>query len=284
MNTFTREFIRSALNEDIGHGDITSDLIVGDHLAFANIMAKERFVLAGMPFVREVFDIIDKETTLDAFIDEGSHVEKGDIIAGVAGSAKALLAGERTALNLLQRLSGIATLSASFVERIRGLPVKIVDTRKTTPGMRLMEKYAVTTGGASNHRFGLFDGILIKDNHISIAGGVREAISLAKKASHLLKIEVEVRDIDGARLAVESGADVIMLDNMSVSEMKRAVAAAHSLNNSIIIEASGGVTLDNVRDIAETGVDLISVGAVTHSARAVDISMKITGIDKMKDS
>lgn len=279
MNTFTREFIRTALNEDIGHGDITSDLIVGDRMASANIMAKEPFVLAGMPFVIEVFDIICRNTKLDIFIDEGSRVERGDIIAAIAGSAKDLLAGERTALNILQRLSGIATLTAAFVDRIRGLPAKIVDTRKTAPGMRFMEKYAVTTGGASNHRFGLFDGILIKDNHISIAGGVREAISIAKKASHLLKIEVEVRDIDEARIAVEHGADVIMLDNMSVSEMKKTVAAAHSLKNSIMIEASGGVTLDNVRDIAETGVDLISVGAITHSARAVDISMKMTGID-----
>jgi nicotinate-nucleotide pyrophosphorylase (carboxylating) len=279
MNTFTREFIRLALNEDIGHGDITSDLIVGNRVASANIMAKEPFVLAGMPFVREVFDIIGGVTKLDTFIDEGSRVNKGDIIAHVAGSAKALLAGERTALNILQRLSGIATLTAAFVEKVRGLPVKIVDTRKTAPGMRFMEKNAVTAGGGSNHRFGLFDGILIKDNHISIAGGVREAMSLAKKAGHLLRIEVEVKDIDEALVAVESGADVIMLDNMSVHEMKRVVAAARSLERSIIIEASGGVTLDNARDIAETGVDLISVGAITHSARAVDISMKIVSAD-----
>lgn len=279
MNTFTREFIRLALNEDIGHGDITSDLIVGDRLASANIMAKEPFVLAGMPFVGEVFDIIGRETKLDPLIDEGSHVEKGDIIAVIAGPAKALLAGERTALNILQRLSGIATLSAAFVEKVKGLPVIIVDTRKTAPGMRLMEKYAVTAGGASNHRFGLFDGILIKDNHISIAGGVREALSLAKKAGHMLRIEVEVKDIDQALFAVESGADIIMLDNMSVNEMKKVVATARSVKRGVMIEASGGVTLDNVRDIAETGVDLISVGAITHSARAVDISMKITGTD-----
>jgi nicotinate-nucleotide pyrophosphorylase (carboxylating) len=279
MNSFTRDIIRAALNEDIGHGDITSDLIVDDRAANANIIAKEIFVLAGMPFVEEVFDIIGGGTKIDVRIEEGSFVSKGDIIARVTGTAKALLAGERTALNILQRLSGIATLTAAFVEKVSGLPVKIVDTRKTSPAMRFMEKYAVTAGGGSNHRFGLFDGILIKDNHISIAGSVKEAIRRAKKAGHLLRIEVEVKDISEALTAVESGADVIMLDNMSVADMKKAVQAVRSMKNGVIIEASGSVRLDNVREIAETGVDIISVGAITHSARAVDISMKITGTE-----
>lgn len=276
MNTGAREIIRAALAEDIGHGDITSELIVGDRMACANIIAKEVFVLAGMPFVRDVFDILCSGTEINIFFEEGTTVKKGDIIARLAGSARVLLAGERTALNILQRLSGIATATAGFVEKVRGLPVKIVDTRKTVPGMRLLEKYAVTVGGGSNHRFGLFDGILIKDNHISIAGGVREAISLAKKAHHLLRIEVEVKDMDELTQAVDSGADVIMLDNMTEGAMKKAVAAARSLNSRIVLEASGNVNLNNIRGIAETGVDLISVGAITHSARAVDISMKIS--------
>jgi len=276
MDSFTRELIRFALNEDIGHGDLTSELIVDDRTASARIMAKEPFVLAGMPFVSEVFDIIGGGTSIEVFCDEGSRLKKGDIIAAVSGSAKNLLAGERTALNILQRLSGIATLTAAFVEKVMGLPVRIVDTRKTSPGMRYMEKYAVVAGGGSNHRFGLFDGILIKDNHITIAGGVKEAIARAKKASHLLKIEVEVKNIGEAFAAVEANADVIMLDNMSADEMKKAVQAVRAVNGNILIEASGSVRLENVRNIAETGVDIISVGAITHSARAVDISMKIS--------
>ncbi len=276
MNSSIREFLKASLSEDIGHGDVTSELIVGAVMSGADIIAKENFVLAGMPFVKDLFDILGGGTGISIFIEEGVKVNKGDVIASVTGSAKVLLAGERTALNILQHLSGIATATAGFVEKVRGLPVKVVDTRKTVPGMRVLEKYAVTVGGGSNHRFGLFDGVLIKDNHISIAGGVREAISLAKKAPHLLKIEIEVKDMDELIQAVDAGADVIMLDNMAVAEMKKAVAAARSRNSRIVLEASGNVNLDNIRDIAETGVDLISVGAITHSARAVDISMKIS--------
>jgi nicotinate-nucleotide pyrophosphorylase (carboxylating) len=275
MNTLIRDFIRSALAEDIGHGDITSELIVGDEQASANIIAKQDLVLAGMPFVLEVFDIIGSGTRIDTFFEEGAFITQGAVIARLSGRADALLAGERTALNILQRLSGIATSSARFVEKVDGLPVRIVDTRKTAPGMRQLEKYAVTAGGAYNHRFGLFDGILIKDNHIRIAGGVEEAIRLAKKANHLLRIEIEVGDINELTQAVEAGADVIMLDNMSIAEMKEAVAVARSMNSRIMLEASGNVNLNNVRDIAATGVDLVSVGAITHSAGAVDISMKI---------
>jgi nicotinate-nucleotide pyrophosphorylase (carboxylating) len=276
MYTEARECIRSALAEDIRHGDITSDLIVGQRTASANIIAKEVFVLAGMPFVSDVFEILGGDIEFNTFIEEGVSVKKGDIIVRLAGNAKALLAGERTALNILQRLSGIATSTAAFVEKVKGLPVKITDTRKTAPGMRMLEKYAVTVGGGSNHRFGLFDGILIKDNHISIAGGVKEAVTLAKKAPHLLKIEVEVKNLIELTQAVDAGADVIMLDNMTEGEMKKAVATARSINSRIVLEASGNVNLNNIRGIAETGVDIISVGAITHSARAVDISMKIS--------
>jgi nicotinate-nucleotide pyrophosphorylase (carboxylating) len=276
MNHLVREFLRAALDEDIGHGDITSELIVDARSASAQVTAKESFVLSGMPFATEVFNILGGGTRVDTRASEGSRVAKGDIVAVVTGPAKDLLAGERTALNILQRLSGISTLTAAFVQAVNGLPVRVVDTRKTSPGMRFMEKYAVAAGGGSNHRFGLFDAVLIKDNHISIAGGVCEAIRLAKKGCHLFRIEVEVKDINEAVAAAGAGADVIMLDNMSGDEMKRAVEAVRAVDKGILIEASGGVRLENIREIAGTGVDIISVGALTHSARAVDISMKIS--------
>ncbi len=276
MRIDARDFIRSALAEDLGHGDITSSLTIGNEKACAHIIAKEPFVLAGMPFVKEVFDILGGGVQIDVLIEEGSRVKKGDIIARLSGGAKELLAGERVALNILQRLSGTATAASSFVEKVKDLPVRITDTRKTTPGMRSMEKYAVAVGGASNHRFGLYDGILIKDNHIKIAGGVKKAIGLAKKGHHLLKIEVEVGNMAELEEAVDAGADVIMLDNMSVAEMTDAVKFARSRNDRVLLEASGNVGLNNVRDIALTGVDIISVGAITHSAKAADISMKIT--------
>jgi nicotinate-nucleotide pyrophosphorylase (carboxylating) len=273
------DLIRAALDEDIGHGDITSSLLIGDEDASAMIIAKEAFVLAGMPFVKDVFEIVGGpggHVKIDVFFAEGAHIKKGNILARLFGRAQDLLAGERVALNILQRLSGIATSAASFVEKVKDLPVRIVDTRKTTPGMRLLEKYAVATGGASNHRFGLYDGILIKDNHIKIAGGVKEAALLAKKAHHLLKIEIEVGDMTELKEALDIGADVVMLDNMLVEDMRKAVKYTRAHNADVVIEASGSVNLRNVRAIAETGVDIISVGAITHSARAMDISMKIT--------
>jgi len=269
-----KEFVRIALEEDLGHGDITSSLIIGDEKASAHIIAKEAFILAGMPFLSDVFDSVGGAVKIDLLFAEGTRIVKGDILARLSGLAKSLLAGERVALNILQHLSGIATTTGNFVEEVKGLPVRIVDTRKTTPGMRLLEKYAVTVGGGANHRFGLYDGILIKDNHIKIAGGVKQAIGLTKKAPHLLKIEVEVKDMDELKAALDAGVDVIMLDNMSIVEMQTAVKIARACNNKILLEASGNVNLQNVRDIAETGVDIISVGAITHSARAVDISMK----------
>jgi nicotinate-nucleotide pyrophosphorylase (carboxylating) len=270
-----KELVRTALEEDLGHGDITSSLIIGDEKASAHIIAKEAFILAGMPFLADVFDSVGGAVKIDLLFAEGTHVAKGDILARLSGLAKSLLAGERVALNILQHLSGVATTTGSFVEKVKGLPVRIVDTRKTTPGMRLLEKYAVTVGGGANHRFGLYDGILIKDNHIKIAGGVRQAIGLTKKAHHLLKVEVEIKNMDELKEALDAGADIIMLDNMSVVEMQTAVKTARAFNKKILLEASGNVNLRNVRAIAETGVDIISIGAITHSARAVDISMKI---------
>lgn len=268
-----RDVIRLALAEDLGHGDISSLLTVQeDKEAKAIIRAKQDLILAGIPFVREVFSIIDPCLEVTAFFDEGVEVSKGKDIAEVKGNARGLLAGERTALNILQRVSGVATLTHKFTTLVSGLPVRIVDTRKTAPGMRFMEKYGVRAGGGDNHRYGLYDGILIKDNHIRIAGGVRQAVQMAKKAHHLLKIEVEVGSFDELAEALDAGADVIMLDNMPVEDMARAVKI---VKGRALIEASGNVTLDNVRRIAETGVDLISVGSLTHSAKAADISMKI---------
>ena len=213
-----------------------------------------------------------RSTVFKTFFAEGAKVRKGDILGEVSGKTKTLLAGERVSLNILQRLSGIATLTSLFVDAVMGTGAKIIDTRKTTPCLRFMEKYAVRMGGGVNHRFGLFDGILIKDNHIEAVGSITKAVALAKAGHHLAKIEVEVENLNDLQEAVEAGADVIMLDNMSVNDMKEAVKI---VQKRIPLEASGNVSLTNVREIAETGVDLISVGALTHSVVAADISLKI---------
>ena len=270
---FVRRVIRLALEEDIGSCDLTTELIVSEsQKSVALIISKGNYVVAGLPFVNEVFRLAGQGTELGIFLNDGSMVEKGDVIAKVSGLTRTLLSSERVALNILQRLSGIATLTHQYVQKVKDLKVKIVDTRKTTPCLRYMEKYAVRTGGGSNHRFGLDDGILIKNNHIKAAGGITAAIRAAKKVHHLAKIEVEVENLNDLREALSSGADVVMLDNMSVEDMREAVEVAKGM---AIIEASGNVTIERVRDIAETGVDLISVGALTHSALAADISMKI---------
>lgn len=267
------ETIRLALAEDIGQGDITSLLTVpAESDARAVIRAKEDLVLAGMPFVKKVFHALDALVEIKTLRGEGERLGRGAEVAHIAGKARSLLAGERVALNILQRVSGIATLTRSFADKVADLPVRLADTRKTVPGMRLMEKYGVRAGGGANHRFGLFDGILIKDNHIAVAGGVGKALALAKKAHHLMKIEIEVKSFDELAEALAGGADIIMLDNMPPGEMKKAVAFA---KGRALLEASGGVTADNLRQIAETGVDIVSVGALTHSARAMDLSMKI---------
>jgi nicotinate-nucleotide pyrophosphorylase (carboxylating) len=271
-----REIIRIALEEDIGNGDITTAfLIPEDSESRALIIAKDNFIVAGIPFIKEVFGFFDREVRFNVFIHDSSKVMKGDVIAEVSGKTRVLLSGERVSLNLLQRLSGIATLTNMFVEKVRGLHAKIVDTRKTTPGLRFMEKYAVRAGGGNNHRFGLFDGILIKDNHIEAVGSITGAAPQQSEGHHLAKIEVEVENLKDLKEAIEGGADIVMLDNMSVKDMKEAVNIVRSSKKDVILEASGNVSLENVKEVAETGVDLISIGALTHSATAVDISMKI---------
>lgn len=270
------DLLRLALIEDIGHGDITTALTVdGGMWSEAMVMAKEETLLAGLPFFIKVFDLLDPEVAVIPQRTDGEVLRKGDIIAVVKGKAASLLMGERVALNILQRLCGIAMVTSLFVREVQGLPVKILDTRKTTPNMRFMEKYAVRTGGGANHRFGLSDGILIKDNHIAAAGGVREALRRVKGRPFLTKVEVEVKTFEELKEALDEEADVIMLDNMDDAEMAQAVALARA-TRAVILEASGNVTLERVRTIAQAGVDAISSGYLTHSARAADISMKIT--------
>ncbi len=268
------------LKEDLGRGDITSHSTVrGGIRGRGRFLAKQDFVVCGIEIAEAVFSVLDADIQLESHAYDGDRLTKGTEFARIEGNALTLLEGERTALNLLQRLSGIATLTKTFVDAIQGTNARIVDTRKTTPGLRMLEKYAVSVGGATNHRFGLDDGVLIKDNHIALAGGVRRAIEYARQtAHHLMKIEVEVANQTQLREALDAGADVIMLDNMSAAELRECVTIIRGTAKNVVIEASGGVNLTTVREIAETGVDLISVGAITHSAVAVDISLKIAPI------
>lgn len=273
------EYFKLAILEDVGLGDVTSNLIVPEKtIAVAHINSKEDLILAGIPYVKRFFTVLSKYSENKEQIEfrenfkDGERVRRGEIIALLRGNGRLLLAGERICLNILQRLSGIATFTIQFVEAVKDLPVKILDTRKTTPGLREMEKYAVRIGGAFNHRMALYDAILIKDNHIKIAGSVGEAIRRAKKKNIHHKIEVEVKNFQELEEAVREGADIVMLDNMSLEEIREAVKIA---NGRVLFEVSGGVTLENIREIAKIGVDFISIGALTHSARAVDINMKI---------
>ena len=271
-------FINMALNEDLGPGgDITSELLLAgekNKSKSARLIAKDGLIVAGLPFAGLAFHLVDPDVEFKPLAGEGERVKMGAVLAEVKGRAASLLAAERVSLNILQRLCGIATLTGKFVQALRGLPARLCDTRKTTPGMRYMEKYAVRAGGGVNHRFGLFDGVLIKDNHIEAVGGVKKAVRLAKgRAPHLMKIEVETGNLAEVREALEAGADVIMLDNMDIEEMEKAVRLC-AKSKKAIVEASGNVTLENIRRIGETGVDLISTGFITHSAPAADISMK----------
>lgn len=272
MQFEVERIVRTALQEDIGLGDVTSAATVArDAVSRAELVAKEDFVLAGLDVAGAVFHHLDSEIRFEKIFIDGQQVKKGDVLAWLKGSSLMLLQAERVALNLLQRMSGIATLTARYVAAVEGTGAVIVDTRKTVPGLRALDKYAVRAGGGRNHRIGLFDGVLIKENHIAAAGGIAAAVGNAKEQlPHTLKIEVETRNLNEVQEALSAGADVIMLDNMSNTEMTRAVEL---INGRALIEASGGVNLERVREIAETGVNIISVGALTHSVTAVDISM-----------
>jgi nicotinate-nucleotide pyrophosphorylase (carboxylating) len=263
-----------ALEEDIGSGDITTDAIISpEQMGSAIILAREPMKVAGLAVCGEAFGRVDKTLRYFACVKDGDSVEPGQKIAVVEGRVCSLLAAERTALNFLQRLCGIATHVSAFVLAMGDSKTKLVDTRKTTPGWRLLEKYAVRVGGAGNHRFGLYDGVLIKDNHIAACDHIAQAVAkVRQRAHHLVKIEVEVENLTQMKQALEAGADVIMLDNMSIEQMKKAV----EINaGKALLEVSGGVNLESIARLAEIGVDIISAGALTHSARCVDISMDI---------
>jgi nicotinate-nucleotide pyrophosphorylase (carboxylating) len=269
-----------SLSEDVGRGDVTSRAVVkSGQQARGNFMAKQEIVLAGLEVSDAVFMHLDPYLQIETTAGDGDVVQAGKVFARVVGEAQMLLAAERVALNFLQHLSGIATLTRKYVEAVAGTNAKIVDTRKTTPGLRALEKYAVSVGGGHNHRMGLDDSVLIKDNHIALAGGVGEAVRRAREAAgHLHKIEVEVATLDQVKEALAAKADILLLDNMMPETIRQAVqlVSSHELGERrTLLEASGGITLSNVRDYAEAGVDMISIGALTHSAPAVDISFKI---------
>ena len=271
-----KQHVADALSEDIGQGDATTEaLIPADASGQAQIIARETLVVAGVALVEAVFRELDNEASIDGHFEDGEKVQSGDCILTVSARLRALLTGERTALNFLQRLSGVATQSARYAEAVSGTGVLILDTRKTTPGWRMLEKYAVQCGGARNHRRGLDDMMLIKDNHLAALSGedrIAEAVHRARRASPELKIEVEAETLEQAEQAAEAGVDIVLLDNMTIKELR---AAVKLINGRTQTEASGGITLENIREVAETGVNYISAGALTHSARAVDISMKI---------
>ena len=272
-----REQLTAWLKEDIGTGDVTTAFTIPEgQVSKAIIHAKEDGIIAGLPVAEAVFDIVDSQLTFRAMAAEGERVKKGTVLAEVEGSTHSILLGERLALNLMQRMSGIATKTAAYAAVIADLPAKLVDTRKTTPGHRALEKYAVRIGGGGNHRFGLYDAVMIKDNHIKGAGGIREAVSRARgQIPYTMKIEVETESLAQVDEALEAGADIIMLDNMKPALMQEAVSRNRAAAPHVWIEASGGITLETIREKALCGVDVISVGALTYSFQALDISLDL---------
>jgi len=271
---YLQDMIMRALQEDMPLGDITTDNIISDgHISNAEFLAKQDAVIAGLDVAKLVFEMLDNRVNFTALVNDGDSVKAGEIIARVSGPTRALLKGERTALNFLQRLSAIATMTNRYVMKVKDLPVKIADTRKTTPGLRLLEKYAVSVGGGSNHRYSLSDGVLIKDNHIAAAGGISNAVNRVRASiPHTVKIEVEVESLEEVQEALDCRADIIMLDNMSNEKMAEAVKL---INKRALVEASGNITEETIYEVAKTGVDIISIGKLTHSANSVDISMNI---------
>lgn len=273
MNTI-ESIIKLALFEDSGLGDITTECMLSQRVSGKGvIVAKESFILAGIEVAKKVFTLLDPDCECFSLFSDGDSIKKGKVVFEVQGDLLSLLKGERVALNFLQRLSGIATLTRTYVEKLKFANVRLTDTRKTTPGLRSLEKEAVRAGGAHNHRMSLYDGILIKDNHIAIAGSIKNAVRAVKnRTSHLMKIEVEVTTFDEVKEAIDAGADIIMLDNMDYDQMTEAV---NYINGRAVVEASGNVSLETLNKIAATGVDVISCGALTHQARSVDLSMRI---------
>ena len=266
--------ITMALEEDLGRGDVTTQATIpSERRARGKITAKADLIVAGLPLVQRILHLVDETAEVHTLVDEGGGMRRGDVAAEMLGNAAALLSAERTTLNFLQHLSGVATLTRKFVDAIAGTKCSIIDTRKTIPGFRLLDKYAVTQGGGINHRLGLDDGILIKDNHIAVCGSVGAAVGQARnRVSALLRIEVECTTLGEVQEALDTKADIILLDNMTTARMAEAVRL---VNGRALLEASGNMSLERVREVAETGVDFISVGALTHSVSAVDLSMSV---------
>lgn len=272
-----RRIISAAISEDIGKGDVTTIALFDEYSrSKAAIVAKQEGIIAGLPVAREVFTTLGERVEWNDKFTDGMKIKEGDVLAEFTAFTRHILSGERLALNILQRLSGIATVTSRFVREVEGLDVKIVDTRKTTPGIRALEKYAVSVGGGYNHRMGLYDAVMIKDNHINEAGGIKRAVSVIRsRYGSGFQIEVETQSMEQVEEAIDSAVDIIMLDNMNTDEMSRAVKM---VDKRVMLEASGGITLETVRTVAETGVDLISVGAITHSVQALDISLDMLSI------
>lgn len=273
LQSYIDSIIHNALEEDIHYIDVTTDYLIPDgHTSKAYYIAKDDGVLCGIDIAKRVFELVGSGVTFTECLTDGTKVKKGDIIARMEGDTKVLLKGERTALNILQHLSGIATATNVCVELVRGTNAKITDTRKTLPGLRRLQKYAVTVGGGFNHRYNLSEGAMLKDNHIDAYGGIVPAVTeLRKKIGHMTKIEVEVRNLEELEQALSVGCEIIMLDNMSCEDMTKAVALTAGR---AMLEASGNVTSENIAAIARTGVDIISLGALTHSVKCFDISMR----------
>lgn len=267
------EIIRNALIEDMPHGDITTEYIIPlDTACTIDIIQKEDGVICGVEVFKRVYKVMGDEVTVDFLVSDGEYSKAGRKIGSISGSSKAILSGERVALNLLQRMSGIASLTRKYVDAARGYDAKILDTRKTTPGLRILEKHATKMGGATNHRFNLSDGVMIKDNHIKAAGSIKNAVeTIRENMPFVRKIEVETESLEDVREALESGADIIMLDNMAREKIMEAVDI---IQKNALIEVSGNVKLENIQELASTGVDYISVGKLTHSYKSLDISMK----------
>lgn len=278
MNDLTEKLImdrliKQALEEDIGNEDVTTNSVMPDYKrGRVKLICKQDGVICGLNVFERVFKLLDEHTIVEIFVKDGDEVKKGQRLAMVSGDIRVLLSGERVALNFLQRMSGIATYTRSVAKLLEGCNTKLLDTRKTTPNMRVFEKYAVRCGGGGNHRYNLSDGVLLKDNHIGAAGGVKKAVEMARSyAPFVRKIEVEVENLEMCREALDAGADIIMLDNMSVADMKKAV---EMIGGRALTECSGNVTLENVARVKETGVDFVSSGALTHSAPILDLSLK----------
>jgi len=269
-----RKIVEDALNEDIGFGDLTTECIVPENMkAKAIILAKEEGVIAGLPVAKEVFKVLDESISFNEIKKDGEKVKKGDVILEIYGKTKTILTGERTALNFLQRLSGIATYTKKCVDIVTPYGVKILDTRKTTPLLRILEKYAVKMGGGENHRFALYDMVLIKDNHIKAAGGISNAIKRVKEnISHIYKIEVEVSTLEELKEALENEIDIVLLDNMDFQTLKEAVNLA---KGRVLIEVSGKISIENLEEIAKLGVNFISMGSLTHSFKSLDLSLEL---------